>query len=69
MCPGYPASGLWERTTDDDLESSAGHSQSEEDGIPFEAENIQPLASPLKHSHYYFDDGNVTLLVSLSLTL
>jgi len=61
MCIGYPG-----RFSDDQaLLSQSVLSLSEEDAHS-ESENI-PVASPLKHSRYYFDDGNVTLSVEGTL--
>jgi len=61
-CIGYPGR-RWDNATFDDLESS----RSEGDYPDVESENIQPLAPPLKHGDYFFDDGNVVLSVRLFL--
>ena len=47
----------------DSLESEEGEALSEN-----QSETIEVLASELKHGCYYFDDGNVTLSVSLRLS-
>jgi hypothetical protein len=69
MCRGYPGRGT--ASDSDDFESSVGPSSSQsgeiEDG-PFESDKIQPLTSPIRHYHFYFDDGNVPLLVSFCLS-
>jgi hypothetical protein len=61
-CLGYPGHRL-EEMSSDNLESL----QSDDDSHP-ESDNIQLLASPLKHDRYFFNDGNVTLLVCLRLS-
>jgi hypothetical protein len=48
----------------DSLESEEG----EEALSETQSETMEALASELKHGCYYFDDGNVTLSVSLRLS-
>jgi len=70
MCPGYPGRGT--ASDSDEFESSVARPSSSQSGEiedgPFESDKIQPLTSPIRHYHYYFDDGNVPLLVSFYLS-